>query len=88
MAAQRLWRSRFAVHSNTDGRAYAAVGLRALASRLEDGNIETLLIELDRACFAGGEWSGAALAKALSRLPAASEKKTKAARAELAELYP
>lgn len=63
-------------------------GLRALASRLEDANIETLLIELDRACFAGGEWNGAALAKALSRLPAASEKKTNAAGAKLAELYP
>lgn len=62
-------------------------GLRALASRLEDPTIETLLIELDRACFAGGEWNGASLAKALNRLPAVSQK-TKASGSQLAELYP
>jgi hypothetical protein len=62
-------------------------GLRALANRLDDSNIDTLLIELDRACFAGGEWNGAALAKALSRLPSASSKQA-ASRSELAELYP
>jgi hypothetical protein len=61
-------------------------GLRALANRLDDSNIEPLLIELDRACFAGGEWNGAALAKALNRLP--SSAKSKAEHSQLAELYP
>ena len=62
-------------------------GLRALADRLGDSNVDALLIELDRACFAGAEWNGGALAQALNRLPAMPEKK-KAGRAELAELYP
>jgi hypothetical protein len=62
-------------------------GLQALARRIEDSNTEVLLIELDRACFAGGEWNGAALANALARLPSQPDKK-KTTRAELAELYP
>jgi hypothetical protein len=62
-------------------------GLRALASRLDDANVDALLIELDRACYAGGEWNGSALAQALDKLPSTPEKK-KAGRAELAELYP
>jgi hypothetical protein len=51
------------------------------------GGLDALLIELDRACFAGGEWNGASLAQRLSRLPALDQKK-QAKRAELAELYP
>lgn len=62
-------------------------GLRALAHRIENADTEALLIELDRACFAGGEWNGAALANALDRLPPQAEKKKKP-QAELAELYP
>lgn len=62
-------------------------GLRALTNRLGSGpTIDALLIELDRACFAAGEWNGSAIAQALNRLPAMPEKK--AHRAELAELYP
>lgn len=63
------------------------VGLRALAHEVEDANTTALLIELDRACFAGGEWNGAALAQALSQLPSAP-KRPSVPRSELAELYP
>jgi hypothetical protein len=63
------------------------LGLRALADKIEDARTAALLVELDRACFAGGEWNGAALAQALSKLPARPEKTT-APRSELAELYP
>lgn len=63
------------------------LGLRALADKIEDANIAALLVELDRACFAGGEWNGAPLAQALNKLPTRPEK-TSAPRSELAELYP
>jgi len=59
-------------------------GLRALAGRL-DPEVDALLIDLDRACFAGGQWNGSALAQALKRLPVRHERK--ADTEELAELY-
>lgn len=40
-------------------------GLNALARRLPDPTVSQLLRELDRACYAGGDWRGAALAQAL-----------------------
>ena len=40
-------------------------GLAALGKRLEDSNTAPLLRDLDRACYAGGSWDGAALAAAL-----------------------
>lgn len=60
-------------------------GLRALAGRLDDPEVDTLLIDLDRACFAGGQWNGSALAQALKRLPVRHERN--ADTEELAELY-
>jgi hypothetical protein len=60
-------------------------GLRALAGRLDDSEIDALLVDLDRACFAHGEWNGSALAQALKRLPVRHERKADAE--ELAELY-
>jgi hypothetical protein len=45
-------------------------GLHDLGRRLGEAHIERLLRELDRACYAGGEWQGDALARALYTLPA------------------
>jgi hypothetical protein len=62
-------------------------GLNALAQRLQDSMQSGLVLELDRACYAGGDWRGAALAEALADLPGAAgkaERKT----SELAALYP
>lgn len=62
-------------------------GLRALSSRIGDANIDALLIDVDRACFAGSEWHGGALAQALTRLPE-SRQRTTPADESLSELYP
>ncbi len=59
-------------------------GLGALAKRLGDAQLDALLPQLDRACYAGGEWRGAALAQVF-KAPAA---KPAAKAAELADLYP
>lgn len=46
-------------------------GLSAVAARLDDPEVTSLLRELDRACFASDRhWSGQALATALGALPA------------------
>lgn len=50
--------------------ADAPRGLNELARRIGDARTERLLRELDRACFAGAAWRGAALAAQLSDLPA------------------
>jgi hypothetical protein len=42
-------------------------GLNALASRLDNPALTALLRSLDRACYRGGDWDGAALADVLSR---------------------
>jgi hypothetical protein len=47
-----------------------ALGLEALAKRIDDVNVSARLLELDRACFAGAAWDGAALSQALKDLPA------------------
>lgn len=62
-------------------------GLRALAARLDDAELGTLLDQLDRACYAGGAWQGDALLKGLESLP---NKPAPAGRptAQLAGLYP
>jgi hypothetical protein len=44
-------------------------GLRALFTEAEDPRLTTLLVDLDRACFGGGAWNGAALVEALPDLP-------------------
>jgi hypothetical protein len=65
----------------------APAGLNALARRLDDPAATRLLRELDRACYAGGDWRGEPLAQALVALPdAAGRAKGKAP--ELAGLYP
>ncbi|MGH8258900.1 MAG: hypothetical protein ACREUG_04345, partial [Steroidobacteraceae bacterium] len=44
-------------------------GLNGLARRIGDAEIERLLRELDRACFAGAAWRGELLAHAFERWP-------------------
>jgi BatD DUF11 like domain len=62
-------------------------GLNALARRLDQAGIADLLRGLDRACYAGGAWNGAALLEALATLP---KKRTSEAGSEsaLPVLYP
>ncbi len=62
-------------------------GLNALARRLPDPKLPALLRELDRACYAGGEWRGNALLEALTALPDAAGKAAGKS-SELAGLYP
>ena len=61
-------------------------GLSALSQRLQDARLTTLLRELDRACYAGGDWRGAPLAEALATMPGTVDKTGKTP--ELASLYP
>lgn len=61
-------------------------GLSDLAKRLKDPQIAALLRALDRGCYAGDPWNGAALGSAISHLPL--RKETAEARPrELAPLY-
>jgi hypothetical protein len=62
------------------------VGLGDLAKRLNDPQLPTLLRALDRGCYAGDSWDGAALAAALPKL-AVSDKATENKPRELAPLY-
>jgi hypothetical protein len=62
-------------------------GVNALAQRLKDSRQSSLVRELDRACYAGGDWRGAPLAEALAALPGAVEK-AEGKTSELAGLYP
>jgi hypothetical protein len=62
-------------------------GLNALARLLADPVLSKLLRELDRACYTGGEWNGAALAEALAVLPA-RPRETVAKASLLSGLYP
>jgi hypothetical protein len=63
-------------------------GLNALARRVPDPDAAKLLRELDRACYAGGDWQGEPLAKALAILggPAADQPNEKTS--GLPALYP
>ncbi len=61
-------------------------GLNGLARQLGDPDVERLLRELDRACYAGGAWRGEALARALSALPA-SVRRSGDRKSQLAPLY-
>jgi hypothetical protein len=47
----------------------ASINLHAFAKAAADENLQSLLIELDRACFAGSPWAGAKLLEALQELP-------------------
>ena len=62
-------------------------GLNALAQATGDTTLTALLRELDRACYAGGEWNGEALAEALKKVGTA-RKKADRSKSPLAELYP
>ncbi len=62
-ASLREW-----LKSSAPGRA--SINLRALARNSADENLERLLRELDRACFAGSPWTGEKLLEALQELPA------------------
>lgn len=64
------------------------LGLRNIAERIHDPAIGALLQDLDRACFVGGHWQGAELARMLDRLPGDSTRKHAAQRSTLAALYP
>jgi hypothetical protein len=69
--------------SNTDLRP---VSLRAFARDAREPRLTRLLDELDRACYAGGAWDGAALLEALPKLPA-SNPRDHGPREELEPLY-
>jgi BatD DUF11 like domain len=62
-------------------------GLRSLFTAASDARLTTLLVDLDRACFGGGAWSGASLLEALPDLPTARARAPQRAPA-LASLYP
>lgn len=62
------------------------VGLGDLAKRLNDPQLPTLLRALDRGCYAGDSWDGAALAAALPKL-VVSEQGNESKPNELAPLY-
>jgi hypothetical protein len=61
-------------------------GVNAVASRIGNAAVAELLRDLDRACYAGGEWQGRPLAAALTELPAGYGKPA-AGRDDLAPLY-
>jgi hypothetical protein len=62
-------------------------GLSALAQASADRALGPLLRELDRACYGGGVWQGAALATALPRLPRAP-RSVRVRASALEPLYP
>jgi len=64
----------------------APAGVNAIAARIGDAGIGDLLRDLDRACYAGGEWQGRRLAAALTDLPGSATKTGR--RDGLAPLYP
>ncbi len=67
--------------------APAPTGLAALAKRCADPQLDMHLAALDRACYAGDAWDGAALADALKELPpGAAQEKTRGA--DIEPLYP
>ncbi|MGH8295789.1 MAG: BatD family protein [Steroidobacteraceae bacterium] len=63
-----------------------AAGINAIAARIGDATAAELLRDLDRACYAGGEWQGRPLAAALTELPPSPGKATRG-RDDLAPLY-
>lgn len=63
------------------------LGLDALARRLPDARSRALLRELDRACYAGGDWNSERLVDALAALPGAAARPGDAPD-RLAGLYP
>ncbi len=66
--------------------ASAPAGLHGLARQIGQPDIERLLRELDRACYAGGIWRGDELASALSALPTFASRAA-GPKSQLAPLY-
>ena len=62
------------------------MGLGDLAKRMDDPQLDTLLRALDRGCYAGAPWDGAALAAALPKLLVNEQSNERKSR-ELAPLY-
>jgi hypothetical protein len=62
------------------------LGLGDLAKRMDDPHLATLLRALDRGCYAGDPWNGAALAAALPKLTISEQNGASKPR-ELAPLY-
>jgi hypothetical protein len=62
-------------------------GLNALARRVPIPDTASLLRELDRACYAGGDWHGEPLAQALTNLGGTADKPNDKS-TELPALYP
>ncbi len=67
--------------------ADSPIGLKALAERLDAPNLRPLLSQLDRACYAGGEWHGELLLNELKTLSKRDKSDARSA-AALAGLYP
>jgi hypothetical protein len=65
----------------------APAGVNTVGARIGDPAVADLLRDLDRACYAGGEWQGSPLAAALTELPAPPGKGPRQ-RDGLAPLYP
>ncbi|TJY59461.1 protein BatD [Sinimarinibacterium sp. CAU 1509] len=65
---------------------HAPSGVLALAQRMGDVRTQQLLEQLDRACYAGDSWQGAALAQALKDFPDLNRAKAKGS--ALHSLYP
>jgi hypothetical protein len=63
------------------------IGLKALAEHLDDADLKPLLSQLDRACYAGGEWRGEQLLEKLKTLSHRNTQNAKSATG-LAGLYP
>lgn len=63
------------------------IGLKAISERLDQPDFKALLAQLDRACYAGGEWQGKSLLETLATLPDRSEPNVRPAPG-LASLYP
>ncbi|MHB1590168.1 MAG: BatD family protein [Sulfuricella sp.] len=63
------------------------IGLKAMAVRLDDPSLKPLLDQLDRACYAGGEWQGESLLEALKSLSDRTKPVVRSA-PKLAGLYP
>jgi hypothetical protein len=64
----------------------SVLGLDALAKRLDDASVTTQLQGLDRACYTGTAWNGAALGELLKDLPRRNPKS--GGGGGLAPLYP
>ena len=62
------------------------LGLGDLAKRMDDPQLATLLRALDRGCYAGAPWNGAALAAALPKL-LVNEQNNESKPGDLAPLY-